>query len=755
MSEETEVKVDPRDDVRQSFLPLYRWFVRQITYILRRPLHALVTAGSILVFVLLVGYALIKTQQGQDLLQLADTRWSKINLFAGLLAVLSFIEMLLFVLIFEDIEFEDKEADVRFSSGALLLLTFVPISVWCGYFYDILVGVGVYFFSVFAAIAAMIPFTIIERFRKRSAVRGAVACWTVSALILLPAAMYPTALGYRIGSTLITILLIAGWALVVHGFASLGFLRGEPGKGLRIAFEVLITLWVIKSAVVFGWSVYRGYPILDLVRTVNNDKPAALPTLGEQYSLWRKQAEGKKPTLLVVAAAGGGIRASYWTSLVLTRVADRAPHLESQLFAASGVSGGSLGLGVFYGVLEGYRLQCSDKTGGREGCIRRFHAKDFLAGPLSATFAGYPANGLLPIFPRRDDALEIGWENAWRDLAGANDDSSELFSSPFSSSEKGLKSLPLLLLNATAATSGERAMAANVRVDDWIRWRTPCHLNMAEQINLPLSAAIGASARFPFVSDPGWIETPEPTACRRLEAVSDGGFFDNYGAATLLDLLYELDSKNFGPIDLRKDINLVVVQITSDPSLDMACLFKKLDRDRNVIADHCHSGRLSSRSPPQKFPIDTLFPNEEPIPASQKIRERVDSVPTLLSSSFFGSSDPSAYEVLMQARSVNGIFIADELRRRTCELGGSYYHFGMTTADPIPLGWSLSKLSQDRLEALLSTGSLSQRLDRLVTDLNSGEGKGQCSRAEQRENIRYHMGKRNMLASSEFIEPKP
>ena len=193
MSEETEVKVDPRDDVRQSFLPLYRWFVRQITYILRRPLHALVTAGSILVFVLLVGYALIKTQQGQDLLQLADTRWSKINLFAGLLAVLSFIEMLLFVLIFEDIEFEDKEADVRFSSGALLLLTFVPISVWCGYFYDILVGVGVYFVSVFAAIAAMIPFTIIERFRKRSAVRGAVACWTQSALILLPAAMYPTA----------------------------------------------------------------------------------------------------------------------------------------------------------------------------------------------------------------------------------------------------------------------------------------------------------------------------------------------------------------------------------------------------------------------------------------------------------------------------------------------------------------------------------------------------------------------------------
>lgn len=67
MSEETEVKVDPRDDVRQSFLPLYRWFVRQITYILRRPLHALVTAGSILVFVLLVGYALIKTQQGRPL----------------------------------------------------------------------------------------------------------------------------------------------------------------------------------------------------------------------------------------------------------------------------------------------------------------------------------------------------------------------------------------------------------------------------------------------------------------------------------------------------------------------------------------------------------------------------------------------------------------------------------------------------------------------------------------------------------------
>ena len=292
--------------------------------------------------------------------------------------------------------------------------------------------------------------------------------------------------------------------------------------------------------------------MLDHIRPNDGSAGAELRTLQSAYKTWReawpKTNLGKpdtpdqpaRPTFVLVAAAGGGIRASFWTSLVLTRLVDQASEFRQALFASSGVSGGSLGLGVFYGLLASSNPKC--KPGAElEPCVFTFHQHDFLAGPLAATLAGYPANALLPVFPSRNEALEVSWERAWRDTIGTAKDDPDAFSSPMK--DLGLSSVtwpPLLLLNATSASTGERAVAANVAIDTWISNKTTCKVNLVEETAVPLSAAIGVSARFPILSDLGWVEPRPSRGCPEFLGLADGGYYDNYGAATVLDLMKQL-----------------------------------------------------------------------------------------------------------------------------------------------------------------------------------------------------------------------
>src|SRR5262249_26693850 len=148
-----------------------------------------------------------------------------------------------------------------------------------------------------------------------------------------------------------------------------------------------------------------------------------------------------------------------------------------------------------------------------ETCAHRFHQHDLLAGPLGATLAGYPANLLVPWFPSRSQALEFGFERALRASVEHGSDAADKISRPLSDLWGTADSHPLLLLNATLASSGERAMAADVDVRPWLRWRTKCQINLVETVIPTLGAAIGASARFPLITDPGWVDSSHIRGC--------------------------------------------------------------------------------------------------------------------------------------------------------------------------------------------------------------------------------------------------
>jgi len=353
-------------------------------------------------------------------------------------------------------------------------------------------------------------------------------------VFLLAIAYFPGKFGTTLGSSFSLIALISLWILFF-------FALSRTGYRAQVTFLCVVALsWLVFGAVKAGVVLFRGYPFLDYVRHEARPASGPLPTLKMAYQAWRENQTEPKPQLILVAAAGGGIRASYWTSLTLTRLMDRVPNLRAKLFAASGVSGGSLGLGIFYGLLSAAAsndpisvpaLKCAAVGGPFEPCVRTFHREDFLAGMLGATLAGFPANAFVPIFPYRNEALELGWEHAWRNTVGEQSPVADVFAASMESLWLDGGSHPLLLLNATAAVRGERVMSADVRITDpnWIGLRTPCRLNLVEEINPPLSAAIGTSARFPLVSDWGWLREPKSAGFGGLEGIADGASMTNTG----------------------------------------------------------------------------------------------------------------------------------------------------------------------------------------------------------------------------------
>ena len=108
----------------------------------------------------------------------------------------------------------------------------------------------------------------------------------------------------------------------------------------------------------------------------------------------------------------------------------------------------------------------------------------------------------------------------------------------------------LVLLDTTP--SGALAKSAAELLGAASQVGTPGHL--------PLSTAAVLSARFPWVTPLGWIsgiqadEKDEDNAKMRLV---DGGYFENSGVATALDLIKELTRAS--SLDINIEINLIIL----------------------------------------------------------------------------------------------------------------------------------------------------------------------------------------------------
>jgi hypothetical protein len=276
-----------------------------------------------------------------------------------------------------------------------------------------------------------------------------------------------------------------------------------------------------------------------------------------------------------------------------------AERFDKQLFAISGVSGGSLGAIVAYAAISDSQRRndggppCRDSTDtdwfapyvkstepsdrwqaqtSWRGCLQLLVSGDFLSPVMLAlgTTDILPSVGL----GDRVAVLEQAWEKRYERITGYPTLEEPLIALRQRASENG-HWLPVLLLNGTSVTTGRRIITSDVEtirripptntVPIELRVRTfqdaydfrelTGQPKIDENRDLRISTAAATSARFPIISPHGNIR--DERTGRIVDRLVDGGYFENFGALTATELVHEMKKHWLKP---------VVVLINSEPT---------------------------------------------------------------------------------------------------------------------------------------------------------------------------------------------
>lgn len=436
------------------------------------------------------------------------------------------------------------------------------------------------------------------------------------------------------GTAAILILAATGWTAAGAALDLFGLRERVP------VFTGLFVLAVLCS------------PLNDnhAVRTLEGPPPARadLRALLRDWMAAQPANAGAYPIYLV-HAEGGGIRAAWWTASVLGELQGTIPQFERRLFSLSGVSGGSLGSAVFAALLAEQRAGNPVIAKQKAQAIL---GEDFLA-PVAAAML-YPdlLQRLLPFAVPHFDralALEEAWERAWRTYIPGSD----RFAEPMARLREGPGWAPVLFLNATWVETGKRIIASQAAISPVDFVDTEDAQAFFAPRALRLSSAVHMSARFTYVSPAGTLTRDGEKHGR----VVDGGYFENSGATTTLE------------------IALAVNAMANDPAED--------PRWRKAVPTVIH---ISNEPRNPAFPPETLAngPHHPRIAPATWMPEVLSPLKTMLST-----------------REARGTFASETLHWHVGD--ENYFHFGLCRESAnVPLGWVLSSSTRRNMNSQLA-----------------------------------------------------
>jgi len=343
-----------------------------------------------------------------------------------------------------------------------------------------------------------------------------------SILLLLAFTLDPIHVAGAIGTG--AVLALAGASWVLWGSALVYW-----GERTRIPILTLVLLLAVVSSI---WNDNHNIRVLNAGGSGDRDNlETALSKWHDQIS--KKYSDRLEHPLYIVTAEGGGIRAAYWTAIVLGSLQDKDPSFADHVFAISGVSGGSVGAAVFSALLtdENARGQIVQRS-------EEILGQDFLSSAIAAMLYPDFAQRFCPIpiqLLDRGHWLEKSWEQAWRETARKHGHDDDRFAEGFCSLWKqGSPYVPVLLLNATSVERGNRVIASNIRItpDEFLASDDLMN-KIAPATDVPLSTAAHLSARFTYVSPAARFVSDNSHAV-------DGGYFENSGATTGVDILRKI-----------------------------------------------------------------------------------------------------------------------------------------------------------------------------------------------------------------------
>ena len=284
-------------------------------------------------------------------------------------------------------------------------------------------------------------------------------------------------------------------------------------------------------------------------------------------------SDGSRPVvpLMFIATDGGGIKAATWTALVLDCLfseepieGDACPEANpdrfASVFAESGVSGGSFGLATYT-----RRAIEPDLVSGSDDWIHEVLGEDFVSPSLAwQLFVEVPRVWLqFDTGMDRAEVLERGWEQGWPGGGGSGKSRGPL-ADGFRRLWLENDHMPVLLLNGFTVQDGCKfvSMPIDGNGAESGSWnclipheitpeadpaagrpgfasgsRSLTDILCGDATDVRMSTAALLSARFPFVSPSGRFKH-----CGEERAVNvvDGGYGDNSGAGSIVELLASL-----------------------------------------------------------------------------------------------------------------------------------------------------------------------------------------------------------------------
>ena len=393
------------------------------------------------------------------------------------------------------------------------------------------------------------------------------------------------ALGAALALQIVLVFLLTKWPIVIGmrlGTLALVFLALSllACFGIVWVFLPKYATWPSLAAVPLLWAVFLGNaPDYTLQQTKFAQKPPQRPELAEHFKLWLKQLpEGEASPIFFVAAAGGGLRAAYWTASMLAAADDRTcGEFGRHVYAYSGVSGGSLGIAAYLAQRQVWQAKKEPgarcQTGRREE-MRSMLRRDFLAPVAGSLLFAEMTQRFFPIDYLDEDrgtTLARAWSMAWDEVfPGAKGKFDEPFLEAFKAGSN-----PAVFLNATAVSSGQRVLASNVtrtQIPAFDLFRRSRAVGALNTSGLTVREAVLNSARFTYVSPAATVlgcgQPAEDGTCPEYTKVwdrlVDGGYFENSGLATLSDAIRTLKT------DALKR-RMIVVVIENSNETQAAC----------------------------------------------------------------------------------------------------------------------------------------------------------------------------------------
>ncbi len=383
------------------------------------------------------------------------------------------------------------------------------------------------------------------------------------------------------------------------------------------------TLVLILAAILFSLNDWNDNHAIRSIEQTTSKTPK---DVGFKEALKRwiesrqdlKRYAGSRYPVYVVAAQGGGIYAAKHVASFLGELQDLCPGFGHHLFAISGVSGGSVGAAVFAALTKQYnwsripddtKYRCVAKLEGRRAEHFAFATTEVfrrdLWSPLSASllfpdflqrFIPFP----VPVWDRAralEYALESSYDRAIRVAQFPVTDAnirplSRSFLEHWNPEQHAYT--PALVLNTTEVGTGRRRIIAPFSfgpaglsfIPVW-----PSAGQGADGVhrpNPPLSSAAGLSARFPWITPSAHFyesyKDSTGNVRKKKVRVVDGGYFENSGVVTALDLIKDIvGAVRRGELNQKIEINLLIFTSANFDAGESSGLGEAVDPMRAVF----------------------------------------------------------------------------------------------------------------------------------------------------------------------------